>query len=92
MHRGRGSTACCPCAFAQTTAELTEAFARCDFLLHGSGPSLVGTDAVERWVKTTGKPYGVFGITVVEASLPERVVRLLSGARFVYFRDSASLA
>ena len=24
--------------FAQTTAELTEAFARCDFLLHGSGP------------------------------------------------------
>ena len=78
--------------FAQTTAELTEAFARCDFLLHGSGPSLVGTDAVERWVKTTGKPYGVFGITVVEASLPERVVRLLSGARFVYFRDSASLA
>ena len=78
--------------FAQTTAELTETFARCDFLLHGSGPSLVGTDAVERWVKTTGKPYGVFGITVVEASLPERVVRLLSGARFVYFRDSASLA
>ncbi len=78
--------------FAQTTAELTEAFARCDFLLHGSGPSLVGSDAVERWVKTTGKPYGVFGITVVEASLPERVVRLLSGARFVYFRDSASLA
>ena len=52
----------------------------------------MGTDAVERWVKTTGKPYGVFGITVVEASLPERVVRLLSGARFVYFRDSASLA
>lgn len=78
--------------FAQTTAELTEAFGRCDFLLHGSGPSLVGTDAVERWVKTTGKPYGVFGITVVETSLPERVVRLLSGARFVYFRDSASLA
>ncbi len=78
--------------FAQTTAELTEAFARGDFLLHGSGPSLVGADAVERWVKTTGKPYGVFGITVVEASLPERVVRLLSGARFVYFRDSASLA
>ena len=78
--------------FAQTTAELTEAFARCDFLLHGSGPSLVGADAVERWVKTTGKPYGVFGITVVEASLPERIVRLLSGARFVYFRDSASLA
>jgi len=78
--------------FAQTSAELTEAFARCDFLLHGSGPSLVGTDAVERWIRSTGKPFGVFGITVVEASLPERVVRLLSGARFVYFRDSASLA
>jgi len=78
--------------FAQTSAELTEAFARCDFLLHGSGPSLVGTDAVERWAKSTGKPYGVFGITLVAANAPERVLRLLTGARFVYFRDSVSLA
>jgi len=78
--------------FAQTPAEQTAAFARCDFLLHGSGPSLVGVDTVERWSQATGKPYGVFGITVVDASAPERVVRLLSGARFVYFRDSASLA
>ena len=78
--------------FAQTSAELAEAFARCDFLLHGSGPSLVGTDAVERWAKSTGKPYGVFGITLVAANAPERVLRLLTGARFVYFRDSVSLA
>ena len=77
--------------FAQTSAEQAEAFARCDFLLHGSGPSLVGADTVERWSRTTGKPYGVFGITVTAASAPEKVVRLLSAARFVYFRDSASL-
>jgi polysaccharide pyruvyl transferase WcaK-like protein len=78
--------------FAQTSAEQAEGFARCDFLLHGSGPSLVGADTVARWAQTTGKPYGVFGITIVPSSAPDKVVRLLSGARFVYFRDSASLA
>jgi polysaccharide pyruvyl transferase WcaK-like protein len=77
--------------FARTPAEQTAAFARCDFLLHGSGPSLVGADVVEHWAQTTGKPYGVFGITIVATSATERVLRLLQGARFVYFRDSVSL-
>ncbi|MBI3881337.1 MAG: polysaccharide pyruvyl transferase family protein [Verrucomicrobia bacterium] len=77
------------------------AFAECDVLLHGSGPSLVGEKEVARWAKETGKPYGVFGITLPAQSsastkpTPEGVlsqtVQVLSGAKFVYFRDSVSL-
>ena len=40
-----------------------EAFGACDFLLHGSGPSLVAEKDVAQWSRETGKPYGVFGIT-----------------------------
>lgn len=31
----------------------------CDFLLHGSVPSLVARSDVKRWKEETGKPYGV---------------------------------
>ncbi len=65
------------------------AFAECDFLLHGSGPSLVASKDVERWRRETGKLYGVFGITV--SAVDESLRELLSGARFVFFRDSVSL-
>lgn len=78
------------------------AFAECDFLLHGSGPSLVAEKDVVRWVKGAGgKPYGVYGITLsaqgsaaTAATPPEvlaRTIEVLSGARFVFFRDSYSL-
>ncbi|MEO6739805.1 MAG: polysaccharide pyruvyl transferase family protein [Chthoniobacteraceae bacterium] len=77
------------------------AFAECDFMLHGSGPSLVGEKELARWAKETGKPYGVFGITfsvtgsastkpTPDGTISESVA-LLSGAKFVYFRDSVSL-
>ncbi|MEO6785685.1 MAG: polysaccharide pyruvyl transferase family protein, partial [Chthoniobacteraceae bacterium] len=77
------------------------AFAECDFMLHGSGPSLVGEKEVARWAKETGKSYGVFGITLPTTSsastkpTPDGVIsqtiQVLSGAKFVYFRDSISL-
>ena len=77
------------------------AFAECDFMLHGSGPSLVGEKEVAKWAKETGKPYGVFGITLPTTSsaatkpTPDGVIsqtiQLLSGAKFVFFRDSVSL-
>ena len=74
------------------------AFAECDFLLHGSGPSLVAAKDVERWRKETGKPYGVYGITLGslaahpwEAADGLDLRPILNGAKFVYFRDSASL-
>ena len=77
------------------------AFAECDFLLHGSGPSLVAERDVARWSRETGKPYGVFGITFSAtgstatspasgASLANTVA-VLSGAKFAFFRDSMSL-
>ncbi|MFO0952833.1 MAG: polysaccharide pyruvyl transferase family protein [Isosphaeraceae bacterium] len=76
---------------AQGAAAQKKAIAESDFLLHGSGPSLVGADTVERWANETGKPYGVYGITVSPGNLGPREVRLLNGARFVFFRDSVSL-
>jgi polysaccharide pyruvyl transferase WcaK-like protein len=80
---------------------LKAAFAECDFLLHGSGPSLVAQNDVARWAKETGKPYGVYGITLPlqgsTATAPASdktiaaTVAVLSGAKFAYFRDSKSL-
>lgn len=77
--------------FVQTEAEVDAAFAECDFLLHGSGPYLVEAASIELWRERTGKPYGVYGITLPPEHATERVVELLSEARFVYFRDSVSL-
>ena len=85
----------------QGKAAIQQAFDECDFLLHGSGPSLVAERDVQRWVKETGKPFGVFGITLplqsstatVPASAESiaQTISLLSQASFVYFRDSKSL-
>jgi len=82
--------------------DLKAAFAECDLLLHGSGPSLVAEKDVVRWAKETGKPYGVYGITLpttgssATKATPDAVVAetigILSGARFAFFRDSVSLA
>lgn len=87
---------------ATDAAGLAAAFSGCSFLLHGSGPSLVAERDVVRWSRETGKPYGVFGITLGETpptspdKSPEAVLqetlRVLSGAAFVFFRDSVSLA
>ena len=44
--------------------QLQQAFQACQFLLHGSGPSLVAERDVVRWQQETGKPYGVYGITL----------------------------
>ena len=81
-----------------------EAIARakqeCDFLLHGSGPSLVARGDVKRWKEETGKPYGVYGITFpgVYSDDPKELVKpnpldieLLNGGAFAFFRDSFSL-
>lgn len=69
---------------------LGTAVAEADFLLHGSGPSLVAEKDLAAFVKHTGKPFGVYGITYSGAPPTQR--DLLSQAQFVYFRDSVSLA
>ncbi|MBN9518229.1 polysaccharide pyruvyl transferase family protein [bacterium] len=75
--------------FADTADARREAFDRCDFLLHGSGPSLVGGRQVAEWKEKTNKPYGVLGITLSAADAAARAV--LDGARFLYLRDSGSV-
>ena len=66
------------------------AFAECDFLLHGSGPSFVAERDVAKWWENTGKPFGIYGITV--GSLDPATIELLTAAKFAFFRDSVSLA
>lgn len=84
------------------SSELEKAFEECDFLLHGSGASLVAQKDVKRWQEETGKPYGIYGITlplkksssttVTSEEAMNEAIQILSGARFVYFRDSRSLS
>ena len=76
-------------SLVQDRAAIKAAFAECDFLLHGSGPSLVAEKDVVKWRNETGKPYGVYGITVTAPG--PATIKILSDARFAFFRDSASL-
>lgn len=71
--------------------ELKNAFNECDFLLHGSGPYLVADKDVDRWIKETQKPFGVYGITLPDYKCDENIIQLLNQAEFVYFRDTVSL-
>jgi len=73
-----------------SNAELGEAIEWSDFLLHGSGPSLVAAKDVKAFVKHTNKKYGVYGITH-GSFLSGDDKELLSQASFVFFRDSVSL-
>ncbi|WP_164101403.1 polysaccharide pyruvyl transferase family protein [Candidatus Laterigemmans baculatus] len=88
--------------FVQTGDALKDAFESCDFLLHSSGASLVAEKDIVRWSEATGKPYGVYGITLPPKSSTSTVatpkdklaktIQVLSGAEFTFFRDSKSLA
>lgn len=89
--------------FPEVTITTDEAVVRgCDFLLHGSGPYLTAHKDVAAWKKQTGKPYGVYGITMAAAGDPAlRIMRnngldeytkeLLDEASFVFLRDGVSL-
>jgi hypothetical protein len=73
------------------TVAINTAFQECDFLLHGSGPSFVAYKDVEKWINKTGKPFGVYGITLPKTWIDQRIVNILNQAQFVYFRDTVSL-
>ncbi|MFA7230447.1 MAG: polysaccharide pyruvyl transferase family protein [Victivallaceae bacterium] len=66
-----------------------QAFAEHDFMLHGSGPSVVCAGDLQKWRSRTGKPYGIFGVTIerLDAELKD----LLDHADFIYCRDTVSV-
>jgi polysaccharide pyruvyl transferase WcaK-like protein len=70
-------------------AALKDAFAKADFMLHGSGPSVVGHLGLQSWRKTTGKPYGLYGVTIQD--IDTELQNLLKGASFIYTRETHSL-
>lgn len=87
---------------ANNSETLKTAFDECDFLLHGSGASFVSPSSVQRWHKATGKPYGIYGITLAApGDKAQSLIRnpgvtdeqrsLLDGAKFLYLRDGVSL-
>lgn len=81
--------------------ELARAFDECDFLLHGSGASIVAEKDLLHWHNSTGKPYGIYGITFPmkkssetssrNSEAMDRSVQVLNQSQFVFFRDGKSL-
>jgi len=72
-----------------SSPEVVDAFLEADIMIHGSGPSVVGSANLEAWVKATGKPFGVFGTTI--QTIDEKLKILLQKASFIYTREKASL-
>ena len=70
-------------------SKLKEAFAQADFMLHGSGPNVVGQVGLQSWQQTTGKPYGIYGVTI--QYMHDDLKDLLNKAAFVYTRETQSL-
>jgi polysaccharide pyruvyl transferase WcaK-like protein len=70
--------------------ELDKVISQADFFLHSSGPATIGWADAVAFKKRTGKSYGVYGVSYGLYGIPEK--EMLSGAAFVYFRDSVSLA
>lgn len=74
---------------AKSKAEQTAALAECDFFLHGSGPLLVGLEALQLAWKA-GKPYGIGGTTMHDGEIKAQR-ELLAASKFVFLRDTDSL-
>ncbi len=82
----------------KTKASRDKALEEGDFMVHGSGPSMVARKDLDVWRKT-GKPYGIYGITFPGVyGFPDATskfdpldIELMNAARFTYFRDSVSL-
>jgi len=82
----------------KTEEDRQKAMKEGDFMLHGSGPSLVARKDLDMWRKETGKPFGIYGITFPggyvfqeqEGKFDPMDIELMNLARFCYFRDSVS--
>ena len=68
---------------------IATAIKECDFFLHGSASGFGAAKDAGRWHTETGKPFGVFGISVT--SEDPKPMELLSKASFAFFRETVSL-
>lgn len=77
---------------------LREAFDRADICLHGSGPSVTSPAQMEAWRSLTKKPYGFLGVGLTltgeaaSAKADARLVSLINDSKFIFTRETASLA
>ena len=69
--------------------EVLKAFKKADFMVHGSGPSVVGQTNLEAWAKYSDKPFGIFGTTI--QNIGPELKTLLQKAVFIYTRETASI-
>ena len=71
---------------------LQDALDWCEFLLHGSGPSLVAAQDVAAFLQHIRKPYGVYGIT--HGSFQSRTIdkELLKAVAGSVFEAAAMIA
>ncbi len=69
--------------------EVLEAMKEADFMIHGSGPSLVGADNLACWMKYSDKPFGVFGTTLEKPG--EYHQSILKKAKFIFTRETLSI-
>jgi polysaccharide pyruvyl transferase WcaK-like protein len=65
------------------------AIKECDFFLHGSSSGFGAWKDAARWHQETGKPFGVFGISIT--STEPALIETLSKASFAFFRETVSL-
>ena len=68
---------------------LDDAISSADLLIHGSGPSIVGASALNRWRAQTDRPFGLFGVTI--SSINDASKAMLAEASFVFTRETRSL-
>lgn len=68
--------------------DLAEACQRAQLLIHGPGPCLMGAGDLRAWHEMTGKPYGIYGITITEFDELDHAV--VSRAAFAYGRETLS--
>ncbi|MGC1273771.1 MAG: polysaccharide pyruvyl transferase family protein [Planctomycetaceae bacterium] len=69
--------------------QIDAAFDDCDFLLHGSSSGFAAWKHAAQWHDKTGKPFGVFGISIT--STEPIIFETLGKAEFAFFRETVSL-
>jgi polysaccharide pyruvyl transferase WcaK-like protein len=74
----------------KTPEDIHTAFTECDFFLHGSSSGFAAQKHVAQWRAETGKPYGIYGISLT-TNVGQETREIIDNAKFIFFRDGHSL-